>query len=189
MCFSEMGNARQGANASCESCQVLEKAQNGNGQLLEKVGMDLGLAPLPLGFGATSAWVWRHVGLGSTGPCYAIGAPSASSDVLRKTSAVSQAPLTSDGAPTMARSACRSGSPRQSEPREQNLRSPIASRQRNRPAKRFRRSRPASLGEAFGGRQGLAVEHDLHGFLPNWTTALRRLAGGVPGVSSTSVAP
>src|SRR5579863_55533 len=26
--------------------------------------MDLGLAPHPLGFGATSAWVWRHVRLG-----------------------------------------------------------------------------------------------------------------------------
>jgi hypothetical protein len=29
--------------------------------------MDLGLAPCPLGFGAMSAWVWRHAGLGSTG--------------------------------------------------------------------------------------------------------------------------
>jgi hypothetical protein len=27
--------------------------------------MDLGLAPRRLGFGVTSAWVWRHVGLGS----------------------------------------------------------------------------------------------------------------------------
>jgi len=26
----------------------------------------LGLAPRPLGFGATSVWVWRHVRLGST---------------------------------------------------------------------------------------------------------------------------
>jgi hypothetical protein len=53
-------------NASCKSGQALEKAQNGNGQLLEKVGMDLGLAPRPLGVGATSAWGWRRVGLGST---------------------------------------------------------------------------------------------------------------------------
>ena len=51
--------------ASCKSGQAIEKAQNGNGQLLEKVGMDLGLAPLPLGFAphplgldATSAWGW-----------------------------------------------------------------------------------------------------------------------------------
>jgi hypothetical protein len=51
-------------NASCEGGQALEKAQNGNGQLLEKVGMDLGLAPRPLGFGAMSVWGWRHVGLG-----------------------------------------------------------------------------------------------------------------------------
>jgi hypothetical protein len=48
--------------------QALENAQNGNGQLLEIVGMDLGLAPRPLGFGATSAWVWRRAGLGSMGP-------------------------------------------------------------------------------------------------------------------------
>jgi hypothetical protein len=50
-------------DASCESAQALEKAQNGNGQLLEKVGMDLGLAPLPLGFGATPAWGSRRAGL------------------------------------------------------------------------------------------------------------------------------
>jgi aspartokinase-like uncharacterized kinase len=31
--------------------------------------MDLGLAPRPLGVGATSAWGWRRAGLGSTGPC------------------------------------------------------------------------------------------------------------------------
>jgi hypothetical protein len=43
--------------ASCESGQALEKAQNGNGRLLEKLGMDLGLAPRPFGFGAMSVWV------------------------------------------------------------------------------------------------------------------------------------
>jgi hypothetical protein len=32
------------------ACQAVEKAQNGNGQLLAKVGMDLGLAPRRLGF-------------------------------------------------------------------------------------------------------------------------------------------
>ena len=53
-------------DASCESGQALEKAQNGNGQLLEKVGMDLGLAPRPLGFGAASVSGWRRAGLGST---------------------------------------------------------------------------------------------------------------------------
>ena len=55
----EMGRGDKGSTpgASCESGQALEKAQNGNGQLLEKVGMDLGLAPRPLGFGATSAGV------------------------------------------------------------------------------------------------------------------------------------
>jgi hypothetical protein len=56
-----------GANvpgASCDSGQALEKAQNGNEQPLEKGGMDLGLAAHRLGFGATSAWAWRHVGLG-----------------------------------------------------------------------------------------------------------------------------
>jgi hypothetical protein len=56
--------ARQGAGASCESRQALEKAQNGNGQLLEKVGMDLGLAPRLLGVGATSVWGWRRGVLG-----------------------------------------------------------------------------------------------------------------------------
>jgi hypothetical protein len=40
--------------------QVLEKAPNGNGRLLEKVGMDLDLAPHPLGFGATLAWGSRR---------------------------------------------------------------------------------------------------------------------------------
>jgi hypothetical protein len=65
---SGTGRRRQGANASCESGQVLEKAQNGNGRLLEKVGMDLGLAPRPLGVGATSVWVWRRAPLGSAPP-------------------------------------------------------------------------------------------------------------------------
>jgi hypothetical protein len=32
------------------ACQAVEKAQNGNGQLLPRVGMDLGLAPRGLGF-------------------------------------------------------------------------------------------------------------------------------------------
>jgi hypothetical protein len=50
--------------ASCDSGQALEKAQNGKGQLLEKVGMDLGLAPRRLGFGATPVWGWRRPGLG-----------------------------------------------------------------------------------------------------------------------------
>jgi hypothetical protein len=48
------------ANASCESRQALEKAQNGNGEVLSKVGMDLGLAPRRLGIGATSVWGWRR---------------------------------------------------------------------------------------------------------------------------------
>jgi hypothetical protein len=52
----EEGGLGARANASCEIDQALEKAQNGNGQLLEKVGMDLGLAPCPLGFGATPVW-------------------------------------------------------------------------------------------------------------------------------------
>jgi hypothetical protein len=56
-------------DASCDGGQALEKAQNGNGELLEEVGMDLNLAPLPLGFGATSVWGWRGARLGSTGPC------------------------------------------------------------------------------------------------------------------------
>jgi hypothetical protein len=60
------GAAGRTPGASCESGQVLEKAQNGNGRLLEKVGMDLGLAPRPLGVGATSAWGWRRIRLGST---------------------------------------------------------------------------------------------------------------------------
>ena len=60
----EDGEGAARANASCESGQALEKAQNGNGRLLEKVGMDLGLAPRPLGVGATSAWGRRNVGLG-----------------------------------------------------------------------------------------------------------------------------
>ena len=38
--------------------QAPEKAQNGNAEVLSKVDMDLGLARV------------RHVGLGSTGPCY-----------------------------------------------------------------------------------------------------------------------
>jgi hypothetical protein len=50
-------------DASCDGGQALEKAQNGNGQLLEEVGMDLKLAPLRLGlaprpFGAGAAPVW-----------------------------------------------------------------------------------------------------------------------------------
>jgi hypothetical protein len=64
------GGARR--DASCDRWQALEKAQNGNWQLLEKVGMDLGLAhsrlglaPLPLGFGATPAWDSRRARLGS----------------------------------------------------------------------------------------------------------------------------
>jgi hypothetical protein len=51
-------------NASCESGQALEEAQNGDGWLFEKVGMDFGLAPCRLGVGAMSAWGRRHVGLG-----------------------------------------------------------------------------------------------------------------------------
>jgi hypothetical protein len=53
--------ARKGRmpTASFGSGQVLEKAQNGNGRLLEKVGMDLGLAPCRLGVGAASAWTRR----------------------------------------------------------------------------------------------------------------------------------
>src|SRR5271168_2839256 len=71
-----MGRGGKGRmpNASCESGQALEKAQNGNGRLLEKVGIDLGLAPRRLGVGATSAWGWRRAVLGSTGPCTAVEA-------------------------------------------------------------------------------------------------------------------
>jgi hypothetical protein len=56
--FSDRGRGGKGRRpgASCDSGQALEEARNGNGQLLEKVGMDLGLAPRPLGFGATPAW-------------------------------------------------------------------------------------------------------------------------------------
>jgi hypothetical protein len=69
--FSDRGRGGKGRRpgASCDSGQALEEARNGNGQLLEKVGMDLGLAPRPFGFGATSAWGWRRAGLGSKGPC------------------------------------------------------------------------------------------------------------------------
>ena len=54
------------ANASCESGQALEKAQNGNGPGdWKKVGMDFGLAPLPLGFGSTvPVWGRAHIRLG-----------------------------------------------------------------------------------------------------------------------------
>src|ERR1700677_4542208 len=62
MCFLEIGKGPT-PNVSCGNGQALEKAQNGNGWLLEKVGMDLGLAPRWLGVGATSAWVWRREGL------------------------------------------------------------------------------------------------------------------------------
>jgi|SRR5271163_3031694 len=57
-------------NTPCESGQALEKAQNGNGLLLEILGMDLGSAPRRLGFGATPAWGIRRASLGSMGPCY-----------------------------------------------------------------------------------------------------------------------
>jgi hypothetical protein len=49
MCFLGGRQRAAMANASCDSGQALEKAQNGNGRLLEKVGMDLGLAPVGLG--------------------------------------------------------------------------------------------------------------------------------------------
>jgi hypothetical protein len=83
--FSEMDRGGKGRmpNASCESGQAFEKAQNGNGQLLEKVGMDLGLAPRRLGFGAMSVWGWRRAGLESTGPCYAVNAIRALSESPR----------------------------------------------------------------------------------------------------------
>ena len=65
--FCDMGRGGKGRrpDASCERGQALEKAQNGNGRLLEKVGMDLGSAPRPLGFGATSAWVGCRLPLGA----------------------------------------------------------------------------------------------------------------------------
>jgi len=49
--FCDMGRGGKGRmpDASCKSGQALEKAQNGNEQLLEKVGMDLGLAPRAFG--------------------------------------------------------------------------------------------------------------------------------------------
>jgi hypothetical protein len=56
----EDGEGAARANASCESGQALEKAQNGNARLLEKVGKGLGRAPRRLGFGATRA------GMGAT---------------------------------------------------------------------------------------------------------------------------
>ena len=59
-----------------DSGQALEKAQNGNGQLLEKVGMDLGLAPRPLGVGATRLGLAR-AGLGSTGTMLTVNATRA----------------------------------------------------------------------------------------------------------------
>jgi hypothetical protein len=64
--FCENERRRQGPtpDAACESGQALEKAENDNGWLLEKVGIDLGLAPHPFGVGATSAWGWRRAGLG-----------------------------------------------------------------------------------------------------------------------------
>jgi hypothetical protein len=78
--FSEIGRGGKGRmpNASCESRQALKKAQNGNGQLLSKVGMDLGLAPRRLGFGAARVWGWRRAGLGSTGSCCTVDAIGAS---------------------------------------------------------------------------------------------------------------
>ena len=69
---------------SCGSGQALEKAQNGNGRLLEKVGMDLGLAPRWLGFGAMSAWGSRRAGLGSTGPCATVKAIRAKKSLFPK---------------------------------------------------------------------------------------------------------
>ena len=54
--FSGWAGGGKGANASPESGQALQKAQNGNAEVLSKVGMDLGLAPRRLGFGATSVW-------------------------------------------------------------------------------------------------------------------------------------
>jgi hypothetical protein len=56
------GDKGEGRTPLANGGQALEKAQNGNGRLLEKVGMDLRLARRPLGFGATSAWGRRHVG-------------------------------------------------------------------------------------------------------------------------------
>ncbi len=42
--------------------QAIEKAQNGNGRLLLRVGLDLRLAPLPLGLGTMSATPRRSYG-------------------------------------------------------------------------------------------------------------------------------
>ncbi len=47
------GPGSLGPDIWCWGAQAFEKAQNGNGRLLLRVGMDLGLAPLPLGVGAT----------------------------------------------------------------------------------------------------------------------------------------
>jgi hypothetical protein len=55
----------EGAMHLATAAKRLKRLKTAKGQLLEKVGMDLGLAPRPLGVGATSAWGWRHVGLGS----------------------------------------------------------------------------------------------------------------------------
>jgi hypothetical protein len=68
---------RPNPGAPCDGVQALEKAQNGNGRLLSNVGMDLGLAPRPLGFGAMSVWDLRRAGLASSGRLPTVNAVSA----------------------------------------------------------------------------------------------------------------
>ena len=49
-------NGQALARAAAAS-QALGSTRNGNGQVLQRLGMDLGSAPLRLGFGAPCAWV------------------------------------------------------------------------------------------------------------------------------------
>ena len=59
----EDGEGAARANASCESGQALEKAQNGNARLLEKVGKGLGRAPRGLGLAPRGlGWAPRPLG-------------------------------------------------------------------------------------------------------------------------------
>src|SRR5208337_3346943 len=49
------------AKKSCRLRHPIEKAQNGNGQALSRVGMTAALAPHPLGVGASAFWPARRV--------------------------------------------------------------------------------------------------------------------------------
>jgi hypothetical protein len=62
----------------------LKRLKMAMGSYWKKIGMDLGLAPRPLGFGATSVWAWRHAGLGSARPCYDYNKMSANPNQSRE---------------------------------------------------------------------------------------------------------